>query len=44
MHLNDTKEHVLRQNAKIKWIRLGDRNNSYFHASLKSKHQGTRLN
>lgn len=25
--------------AKIDWIRLRDENNSYFHASIKSKHK-----
>lgn len=37
------EEHVMRQRAKVKWIRLGDGNNAYFHASLKSKHSNMRI-
>lgn len=37
IHLNDIEEKVLSQPAKINWIRMGDGNNSYFHASIKSK-------
>lgn len=35
---NKLEENILRHKAKIGWLRLGDGNNSYFHASLKSKH------
>jgi hypothetical protein len=28
---------MLRQKAKIEWLRLGDGNNKYFHASIKAK-------
>ncbi|MCI32067.1 transposon TX1 putative 149 kDa protein, partial [Trifolium medium] len=34
---NDMEEQMLRQKAKIEWLRLGDGNNKYFHASLKAK-------
>ncbi|XP_058725957.1 uncharacterized protein LOC131597268 [Vicia villosa] len=37
VELNEIEEKMMRQKAKIDWIRLGDENNSYFHASLKSK-------
>ena len=37
IHLNEMEEHLLKQRSKIAWIRLGDGNNSFFHASLKSK-------
>lgn len=37
LKLHEIEEKVLRQLEKIDWIRLGDGNNSYFHASLKSK-------
>ncbi|XP_058753378.1 uncharacterized protein LOC131626575 [Vicia villosa] len=37
INLNALEEKVLRQKTKIEWLRLGDGNNSYFHASLKSK-------
>ncbi|XP_058752429.1 uncharacterized protein LOC131625599 [Vicia villosa] len=30
-------EQIARQRSKIAWIRLGDGNNSFFHASLRSK-------
>ncbi|XP_058761003.1 uncharacterized protein LOC131634365 [Vicia villosa] len=35
--LSDLEEKVLRQKTKIEWLRLGDGNKSYFHASLKTK-------
>lgn len=37
--MNEFEEQILRQIAKIGWMRMGDGNNAYFHASLKSKHQ-----
>ncbi|GKB31530.1 RNA-directed DNA polymerase, eukaryota, reverse transcriptase zinc-binding domain protein, partial [Tanacetum coccineum] len=33
----DDEEKLLYQKAKIKWLSLGDRNNSYFHRALKSR-------
>ncbi|XP_058776967.1 uncharacterized protein LOC131651319 [Vicia villosa] len=35
--LTELEEKVLKQKSKIDWLKLGDGNNSYFHASLKSK-------
>ncbi|KAI5403341.1 hypothetical protein KIW84_050776 [Lathyrus oleraceus] len=35
--LNVIEEQMLQLRAKIDWLRLGDGNNSFFHASLKSK-------
>ncbi|XP_058751951.1 uncharacterized protein LOC131625068 [Vicia villosa] len=37
LELITTEEHIMRQRAKVSWIRLGDGNNAYFHASVKSK-------
>lgn len=37
LNLQETEEKVLRQRAKVDWIRLGDGNNAFFHASLKSR-------
>lgn len=34
---NDIKESILNQNAKIKWLKAGDGDNSYFHASARAK-------
>jgi hypothetical protein len=33
----DIEEQMLRQRAKIDWLKLGDGNNRYFHASIKAK-------
>lgn len=34
---------MLRQRAKVEWIKLGDSNSAYFHAILKSKHKQTNI-
>ncbi|XP_045791547.1 uncharacterized protein LOC123886260 [Trifolium pratense] len=34
---SDMEEQMLQQKAKIEWLRLGDGNNKYFHASIKTK-------
>lgn len=31
--LNNIEEHMLNQRTKIKWLRDGDNNNAYLHAS-----------
>ncbi|KAK2357064.1 hypothetical protein QL285_094373 [Trifolium repens] len=36
---SEMEEQMLRQKSKIEWLRLGDGNNHYFHASLKAKHR-----
>ncbi|XP_058774217.1 uncharacterized protein LOC131648481 [Vicia villosa] len=36
--LNELEEKVLKQRSKIEWLKLGDGNNSFFHASLRAKH------
>lgn len=35
--ITELDEKVMRQKTKLKWLKLGDGNNFYFHASLKSK-------
>jgi hypothetical protein len=37
IHWSDMEEQMLRQKSKIDWLKLGDGNNKYFHASLKAK-------
>jgi hypothetical protein len=34
---------MLRQKAKIEWLKLGDGNNKYFHASIKAKQKQCEL-
>lgn len=36
---NALEEQVLKQKSRVEWLRLGDGNNAYFHASLKAKHK-----
>lgn len=38
------KENLLRQRAKVDWIKLGDSNNAYFFAVIKSKYSQTNIN
>jgi hypothetical protein len=40
---NDMEEQMLRQKSKIDWLKLGDGNNRYFHASLKAKQKQCEL-
>ncbi|XP_058748416.1 uncharacterized protein LOC131621394 [Vicia villosa] len=37
----ELEEQVLRQRAKVDWLILGDGNNRYFHATVKSKNKAT---
>jgi hypothetical protein len=39
----DLEEQMLQQRAKIEWLRLGDGNNKYFHASIKAKQKQCEL-
>ncbi|KHN06941.1 Transposon TX1 putative 149 kDa protein, partial [Glycine soja] len=39
----EMEEQMLQQRAKIRWLRLGDGNNAYFHASLKAKYNQTSI-
>lgn len=41
---NSLEEKTLQQKSKIDWLRLGDGNNSYFHATIKAKKSSKRLN
>lgn len=33
----EIEESILRQRSKLKWLRLGDGNNKYFHATIKAR-------
>lgn len=44
LHWNDMEELLLQQQSKIDWIRLGDGNNSYFHATVKEKNRNSGMN
>ncbi|XP_058746559.1 uncharacterized protein LOC131619487 [Vicia villosa] len=37
----ETEEKILGQRAKVSWLKLGDGNNSYFHAIIKGKNKAT---
>lgn len=41
--LTNMEENLLRQRAKVDWIKLGDNNSAYFHAILKSKYKQTNI-
>ncbi|CAL5200202.1 unnamed protein product [Lathyrus oleraceus] len=41
---NDLEEKVLKQRAKIEWLKLGDGNNSYIHASFKARQNAKSMN
>ncbi|XP_058776142.1 uncharacterized protein LOC131650449 [Vicia villosa] len=43
MKWQDMEEKVLQQKSKIEWIKLGDGNNHFLHASLKAKAQSKRM-
>lgn len=43
MKLQDLDDQNVRQRAKVDWIRQGDRNSSYFYATLKQKSKKIRL-
>lgn len=44
LHWNDIDEALLQQKSKVDWIRMGDGNNSYFHATVKAKNRNTVIN
>lgn len=44
MTIANMKENLLRQRAKVDWIKLGDNNSAYFHAIHKSKHKQAKIN
>lgn len=39
LHWNETDERIMQQKAKVDWLRLGDGNNAFFHATLKAKNR-----
>ena len=36
---NEIDEEILQQRSKLDWLKLGDGNNAYFHASIRAKHK-----
>ncbi|GJX36121.1 RNA-directed DNA polymerase, eukaryota, reverse transcriptase zinc-binding domain protein [Tanacetum coccineum] len=43
MTIMEYEEKLLFQKSKIKWLSLGDRNNSFFHKTLKGRYQKNRI-
>ncbi|CAK8535842.1 unnamed protein product [Lathyrus sativus] len=41
--LKELEENILRQKSKLDWIKWGDGNNSYFHASVKAKNNSKNM-
>lgn len=41
MRSNELEEKILQHKSKVDWITLGDNNNSYFHANIKTKNKQT---
>lgn len=39
LNLQELEEKVLKQKAKLDWLKLGDGNNKYFYASIKVIHK-----
>lgn len=40
---NELEKKVFKKKSKLEWLRLGDGNNSYFHASIKTKHNAKNM-
>lgn len=43
IYWNEMEENMMQQRTKVDWIKLGDGNNAYFHAYLKSKQNSQRM-
>ncbi|CAI8611345.1 unnamed protein product [Vicia faba] len=43
IQLNSMEEQTLHQRANLDWLKMGDVNNSFFHATLKSKAKQTQF-
>ncbi|GJX79146.1 RNA-directed DNA polymerase, eukaryota, reverse transcriptase zinc-binding domain protein [Tanacetum coccineum] len=43
MTIMEDEEKLLFQKSKVKWLSLGDRNNSFFHKTLKGRYQRNRI-
>ncbi|CAK8540218.1 unnamed protein product [Lathyrus sativus] len=43
LRLNNIEDNIIKQKLKVEWLRLGDGNNSYFHASLKARQRQDQL-
>lgn len=44
IYFQELEENVLRQKAKIDWLKLGDGNNSFFYATVKSRANAKGMN
>ncbi|CAI8592317.1 unnamed protein product [Vicia faba] len=44
IYWNEMEENMMMQRTEIDWIRLGDGNNAFFHAYLKTKQNSKRMN
>lgn len=42
--LGSQEEKILQQRSKVTWLKLGDENNSYFHASVRDKQASVGIN
>ncbi|CAK8532778.1 unnamed protein product [Lathyrus sativus] len=43
LKLQELEENILRQKSKLDWLKWGDGNNSYFHASVKAKNNSKNI-
>ncbi|CAK8536134.1 unnamed protein product [Lathyrus sativus] len=43
LKLEELEKNILRQKSKLDWLKWGDGNNSYFHASVKSKNNSKNI-
>lgn len=43
LNLSNLEKQLLKKKSKVEWLKLGDGNNAYFHASLKSKSRKTQI-
>ncbi|XP_050918711.1 uncharacterized protein LOC127136160 [Lathyrus oleraceus] len=43
LNLTNVEEQLLKLKSKVEWLRIGDGNNAYFHASLKSRRRQAQI-
>ncbi|CAJ2651355.1 unnamed protein product [Trifolium pratense] len=44
LNWQEIEEKILKQKSKLEWLKLGDGNNSYFHASIKTRSASKNMN
>ncbi|XP_058776279.1 uncharacterized protein LOC131650591 [Vicia villosa] len=44
LELNQMEESMLKQKAKVEWLKLGDENNTFFHNSVRERHRHNNMN